>query len=265
MNTRNRIGNVLWGLAFILIGLGFAGQAFRMWDFNLFFDGWWTLFIIVPCAIGIIQRGPHTGNIIGLTIGLLLLLMAQDIIRWSTIGDLIVPLILVIIGLGFIFRNNHQNRNHDAFANDDFCVFNDVNTNTNTNDNTNNNANFNNGSGVFSNTQEKGSANMKEISAIFGGRKVTYQNEPFTGANINSIFGGVELNLRDAYMNGHIDVQVTSVFGGTEIFVPDNVRVEVNSVPIFGGVTNKAMNPVGDVRAVLHINATCMFGGVEIK
>lgn len=259
MNTRNKVGNILWGLAFILIGLGFAGQAFDMWDFNLFFDGWWTLFIIVPCAIGIIQKGPNTGSIIGLTIGILLLLMAQDVVRWSTIGDLIVPLILVIIGLGFIFRNNHQHR-HDNFGNDDFCVFTDVNTNENTNGNTNNN-----GSGAFSGTEEKGTANMKDISAIFGGRKVTYQNEPFTGANVNSIFGGVELNLRDAYMNGHIDIQVTSVFGGVEIFVPDNVRVEINSVPIFGGVTNKAVNPVGDIRALIHINATCMFGGVEIK
>ena len=250
MNTRNKIGNVLWGVAFILIGLGFAGQAFDMWDFNLFFSGWWTLFIIVPCAIGIVQKGPNTGNVIGLTIGILMLLTAQDVIKWSTVGDLIVPLILVVIGLGFIFRNNRQHHQEFTFTNDDFCEFVDTN---------------HNGTSAFSGTEEKGTANMKDISAIFGGRKVTYQNEPFTGANINSIFGGVELNLRDAYMNGHIDIQVTCVFGGVEIFVPDNVRVEVNSVPIFGGVTNKAVNPVGDIRALIHINATCMFGGIEIK
>ncbi len=249
MDARGKFGNILWGLAFILIGIGFAGQAFSMWDFNLFFEGWWTLFIIVPCAIGIIQKGPNAGNIIGLTIGILFLLMARDIVRWSTIGDLIVPLILVVIGLGFIFRNNHGH--YHKYNSDEFCDFTDNGT-TYT-------------AGSFGGTEEKGTPHMKEISAIFGGRKVTYQNEEFTGANINSIFGGVELNLRNAYMNGHIDLQITCVFGGVDILVPDNVRIELNSVPIFGGVSNKAVNPVGDVRAILHINATCMFGGVDIK
>ncbi len=253
MERRNRTSNILWGIAFIIIGIGFAGKAFDMWDFNLFFDGWWSLLIIIPCGISIIQNGPRSGNIVGLIIGLILLLVAQDIIRWSTIGNLIVPLILVIIGLGFIFRNNaghHHGR--------DTMEFNDfVEPNLNSED-----PNFATGSNGQS--AEHGSG-FKDISAIFSGRKVTYQNETFTGANINSIFGGAELDLRNAYMNGHVDIVVTCIFGGTTIFIPDNVRVEVTGVPIFGGVDNKAPNPIGDVRAVLHINTTCMFGGVEIK
>ena len=113
--------------------------------------------------------------------------------------------------------------------------------------------------------QSRSHGGYKDISAVFSGRKVTYQNETFSGANINSIFGGAELDLRNAYMNGHIDIVVTSIFGGTTIYIPDSVRVEVSGVPIFGGIDNKAPNPIGDVRAVLHINATCMFGGIEIK
>ncbi len=251
MERRNRASNILWGIAFIIIGLGFAGKAFDMWDFNLFFEGWWSLFIIIPCGISIISNGPRSGNIIGLIIGLLLLLIAQDIIRWSTIGNLFVPLILVIIGLGFIFRNN-TSHHHDSMEYNDFIE-------PNVNNNDPNFTTSNNG------TQESAKGSFKDISAIFSGRKVTYQNETFVGANINSIFGGSELDLRNAYMNGHVDINATSIFGGTTIFIPDNVRVEVSGVPIFGGIDNKAPNPIGDVRAVLHINATCMFGGIEIK
>lgn len=253
MERRNRASNILWGLAFIIIGIGFAGKAFNMWDFNLFFDGWWSLFIIIPCAIGIITNGPRSGNIVGLIIGLILLLVAQDIIRWSTIGNLIVPLILVIIGLGFIFRNNSQHHNCDSMEFNDF-----VEPNVNHAD-----PNFSTNTGSTQNAGGQGT--FQDISAIFSGRKVTYQNETFVGANINSIFGGAELDLRNAYINGHVDINVTAVFGGTTIFIPDNVRVEVTGVPIFGGVDNKAPNPIGDVRGVLHIHTTCMFGGVEIK
>ncbi|MDO5574699.1 MAG: LiaF-related protein [bacterium] len=253
MERKNRASNILWGVAFILIGIGFAGKAFDMWNFNLFFDGWWSLFIIIPCAIGIISNGPRSSNITGLIIGLLLLLIAQDVIRWSTIGNLIVPLILVIIGLGFIFRNNAHH--HETMEFNDF-----VETGANNPD-----PNFTTNTGSQDAGQGKSQGGYKDISAIFSGRKVTYQNETFTGATINSIFGGSELDLRNAYMNGHIDIVVTSIFGGTTIYVPDNVRVETSGVPIFGGIDNKAPNPIGDVRAVLHINATCMFGGIEIK
>ena len=45
---RQRVGNILFGLAFLVAGLGFGGQALGLWNFNLFFSGWWTLFLIVP-------------------------------------------------------------------------------------------------------------------------------------------------------------------------------------------------------------------------
>ena len=40
--------NILWGLVLIILGLIFGGNALGITDINLFFDGWWTLFIIVP-------------------------------------------------------------------------------------------------------------------------------------------------------------------------------------------------------------------------
>ena len=37
------------GLLFILVGLLYAGSALDLFEFSIFFPGWWTLFIIVPC------------------------------------------------------------------------------------------------------------------------------------------------------------------------------------------------------------------------
>ena len=45
--------NVLWGMVLIILGLILGGNALGIFDINLFFDGWWTLFIIVPCFINL--------------------------------------------------------------------------------------------------------------------------------------------------------------------------------------------------------------------
>lgn len=232
---RNTVGNILWGLAFIIVGLGFAGNAFGFWNFELFFNGWWTLFIIVPCAISIIQSGPGMGNLIGLCIGSMFMLSAQGFIRNVNVGALIVPVILIIIGLKFIFRNNViKGKKTD-------------------------NIQF----GQFQSTGSQGS--YPDLTAVFGARNVSYQNEVFNGATINAVFGGVELDLRNAIINGDIVINCTTIFGGADILVPSNVYVKVSTVPIFGGVSNKAPAPYGEVSGTIYINATCMFGGVDIK
>ena len=69
-----KISKILWGIAFIFAGVIFALNAFGITDIEIFFYGWWTLFIIVPCFIGIFSEREKTGNIIGLAIGVFLLL-----------------------------------------------------------------------------------------------------------------------------------------------------------------------------------------------
>ena len=54
-------------------------------------------------------------------------------------------------------------------------------------------------------------------------------------------------------------------FGGIDILVPDNINVKINSNSIFGGVSEKNHRPTVQGTPTVYINATCMFGGVEIK
>ena len=74
-----KLGNTLWGIVLVVIGVILALNALRITDINIFFDGWWTLIIIIPCFIGLFKESDKTGNIIGLLIGIVLLLMCQDI------------------------------------------------------------------------------------------------------------------------------------------------------------------------------------------
>ena len=57
MINMKRISDIMWGLIFIIIGVILGGNALDIFNINLFFDGWWTLFIIVPTFIGLVKIG----------------------------------------------------------------------------------------------------------------------------------------------------------------------------------------------------------------
>ena len=100
-----KFGNVLWGIVLIVVGLIIGGNVLGITNINIFFDGWWTLFIIVPCFIGLFKENEKTGNVIGLLIGIALFLGCQDIINFDLIWKLALPTILVVIGLSIIFKD----------------------------------------------------------------------------------------------------------------------------------------------------------------
>ena len=75
------------------------------YKYRYIFDGWWTLFIIIPCFIGLFKEREKTGNFIGFLIGIALLLCCQDVLNFDMIWKLAFPLILIIIGIFIIFKD----------------------------------------------------------------------------------------------------------------------------------------------------------------
>ena len=61
-----------------------------------------------------------------------------------------------------------------------------------------------------------------------------------------------------------ITLEGKSVFGGIDILVPENVKVKIKSSSIFGGVDEKRKSDTTDGH-IIYVNATCIFGGVDIK
>lgn len=69
-----KTSGILWGIALVAIGVILALNALGITDINIFFDGWWTLFFIIPCLIGLISERDKTCSIIFLCIGVIPLL-----------------------------------------------------------------------------------------------------------------------------------------------------------------------------------------------
>ena len=206
--------SMFWGLILIVVGVLFLGNNLNWWDIDIFFDGWWSLFIIIPSTYGLFDGTSRGGSLISLTVGVLLLLAAQDIINYGMIWKILVPIIIIVIGLSLIF-NNGKKKKMDKNAKEYIAVF----------------------SGV--------EENIKELVSDF---------------KVISVFGSVELDLRKAKIDK--DIYIEAIFGGVDIKLPDNVKLQVSGIPIFGGVENKYKDEEGNVTITIHY--TCVFGGIDL-
>lgn len=225
-----KVSKILWGVAFIVAGVVFALNAFGITDIELFFDGWWTLFIIIPCFIGLFSEREKLGNIIGLAVGVFLLLCCQNVLDFNMLWKIAAPAVIVIIGLKLILG----------------AVFGDKATK------------------ILESSKQSGE-DIKTGCATFSGQNLNFSGERFSGAELTAVFGGVKCDLRNAIIEKDCAVNATAIFGGIDIFVPDTVNVKINSNSIFGGVSDKAHRPNIPGAVTLYINATCMFGGVDVK
>lgn len=113
-------------------------------------------------------------------------------------------------------------------------------------------------------------ADVLEAVAIFGGTERRISSQTFKGGRATSIFGGVELDFRDANIDGdEATLDVTCIFGGVEIRIPDAWNVHSRSIPVLGGYADKTrtsvpQDPSGTKRKTLIITGTVIFGGLEI-
>jgi uncharacterized protein DUF1707/cell wall-active antibiotic response 4TMS protein YvqF len=108
----------------------------------------------------------------------------------------------------------------------------------------------------------------RRMVAVFGGvsRKGRWQPEPVT--RIVAVFGGADLDLREASLPGReITISAVAVFGGVSITVPPEMRVIDSGVAIMGGreVSGDSDESMQPDAPVLRITGICAFGGVEVK
>ncbi len=296
----------IWGIILIVLGLFIAARAVGLITFSIFFDGWWTLFIIIPCFIGLFSNEHgKISYLIGLCIGTLLLMSAQNMITWRMFGPLVFAAVLVLAGVNILFKkdpseyhnqfNNKQNNNNQSGEYKEY-VYNENGTNSsegnNAADGTTENSsatdeNATNGS-KFSYTYNTNYSNKNHnnhnayqnayqnsykgagycaCTAVFAGKDLRFDNKEFHGAALSTIFGGIELDLRNAIINENVVIDAKAVLGGIDIFVPNYVRVSIDCTPILGGVDDKTRTPMGanENTPTIFINATCVLGGIDVK
>lgn len=113
--------------------------------------------------------------------------------------------------------------------------------------------------------------NLISINSIFSGNKEYVDSKEFLGGDISSLFGGVELDLRDSDTDIYdANIDINCIFGGVKIFVPKDWEVRTKGTPIFGEMKNQTFKQISvedpdKPKPKLNISYFVIFGGIEIR
>lgn len=224
-----------FGFALILFGI--------LWLLNrldyVFFPTWLISVPSIMVLIGLIftikTKFRKMGPIIVTLIGVAWLIRKHDLLP-PEVSYLFWPLVLIGIGIIIVFK---PKKSYEKSEKDEF-------------------------SGCW---DDKSSSDELEIDAIFCGSKKNILSKDFKGGEINLIFGGTELNLSQADFEKEAVVDVTIVFGGLKIIIPNNWELKTQLTTIAAGVEDKRSQDGLQIvpNKVLVLKGTVVFGGIEIQ
>ena len=110
---------------------------------------------------------------------------------------------------------------------------------------------------------EESGTNDNEKVAIFYGEESRVKGD-YTGGSATAIFGGVELDLRQAKIKDGAVIDVFTFCGGVNINMPDDVIVKNEVHGILGGSEDKTVSK-SSAKKTIYLRGECVLGGLEVK
>lgn len=220
---------LILAIALIIVGIIVGLNALNITSINIFFDGWWTLIIIIPSLIGVLEN-KDTGSFIMLLVGILLLLNSRGVYIFNIIWKLLIPIILVVMGL-IVLKNEVLSKNAKKI-------------------------------------DEINDSEKLIYRSSFGNKHNIIEKE-FKALNVEAVFGENIIDLRKANITEPIYIQVLAMFGEITIYVPENSKINLNTNNFFGSVENKGNDLNKEIENkvdenIVNINASSIFGEVSI-
>lgn len=225
-----KASKIIFGLALIAAGILWILSIVGVLGSEFSTKGWWTLFIIVPCLYALFTDNNKVGPCIGICIGVLLLLAAREIITWEMMWQIGLALIVIGFGIQLLFFKKCS------------CH------------------------GVY---EEKiisrDGKDIRHIESSFGKQVLSFAGQNFEGVDVESSFGSLTLDLRDAIIEDGAFIDLEASFGGVTIIVPEGLAVKIAVTSGFGGVSDNRRTKVESGTPYLAIIGKVGFGGVEIR
>ena len=105
-------------------------------------------------------------------------------------------------------------------------------------------------------------------SNIMGGTNKKIFSKHFEGGQLNCVMGGAQIDLTEAQLAEGAVLNVFLLMGGLELKVPKEWNVQIDVLPIMGGVDDqitKFREFVVNQEKKLFLTGNVVMGGVEIK
>ena len=128
------------------------------------------------------------------------------------------------------------------------------------------------GLSMMFNTSPKGVKRSKKLDkdgagnekiACFWGEEDAVKGD-YTGGSLVAIFGGVDLDLRQAKIKDGSVIEIFTFCGGVNITLPDDVIVKNEVRGFLGGTDDKTLSK-DSAKKTLYLKGECILGGLEIK
>jgi len=218
----------LWALVFIALSVILGAKALGFLNYPLLFDGWWTLFIIVPCFIDLFKAGRKAFNVVCIVVGVVILLCCQDILTYKMVLNLIPAVLFFIIGVSILVRDV-------------------IGTKTDRK--------------IRALNKEKP---FTKYDATFSSQSVDFDGKEFKGVSLAAAFGDIKCSVQNAFIDTDAVVNARATFGGVTVILPANVNVKVKSSSIFGSTIN--IRDTKDITGVptVYVKSNSIFGTVTI-
>jgi predicted membrane protein len=221
-----------WGVAILLHQLGLVSRV--VFDF-------WPLILVVFGLANLFEDGRggrHVWGIVMLTCGLLL--MGNELGLFRVRWDMLWPVIIIAVGIVMIYQAMGGGLNFGGTLKQGFSKW----------------------------TTKIEDADI-DAMAVFGGFKRKLTTKAFRGGRVMAMFGGYQLDLRNAdIQDDQAILEATSVFGGGEIRVPETWNVVIEATGIFGGYSDDRHvldSELPPNAKKLIVRGVALFGGVEVK
>lgn len=230
---RSPAGQVIVGVAVIVVGMLFLLDNLGWLDFDFDFQ-FWPMILIVAGSLKLMQGRSAHSNLLGgglLLFGLLLMLKGMGLIYIS--WRVMAPLGMIAIGLLVVFRSAKQRKDGSGDA-------------------------------FFGVSKEEDSGNVVNMTAILGASVRRCVSQDYRGGELTAMMGGCELDLREASINGDVYVQVFAMMGGITIKIPADWQVELEGTPILGGFDEKTVLAKGSGKRLI-VRGYAIMGGVEVR
>jgi predicted membrane protein len=247
------------------IGFGFMGALFGQWPLGLVIVGIILLFNSDNQTENTGSRKMLPFFLIGF--GGILFLAKHHVINFS-VGAIIVPMILFMVGLHILRSNDplrkvkkdHPDESMSSDDNQSDCTELQTSGEIQTDSN------------HFDEKPTEGDCASKDridVFCILGGGDYSTRSQNLVSGSVLTILGGAEIDLRDAdTQQQQLVLDVFALMGGAVVKIPPHWQVTVSVLPLLGGISNKTTclaDKMNLPRKELLVTGVAFMGGLEIR
>lgn len=110
---------------------------------------------------------------------------------------------------------------------------------------------------------KKSGDTLRDKTAIFYGENARPKGD-YDGGSLSAIFGGIELDLRQAKVKDGAVIDIFTFCGGIDITMPSDVIIQNEVRGFLGGSEDKTV-PDTKAKKKIIVRGECILGGLEIK